>query len=79
MAIKWHPDKHKSDKELAKEKFREIAEAYEVLSDEKKRKDYDLYGFDGPKVGGFHHFDFSDADSIFKNFFRSSGFDDAED
>ena len=38
-----------------------------------------MYGFDGPKVGGFHHFDFADADSIFKNFFRSSGFDDADD
>lgn len=50
-----------------------------MLSDEKKRKDYDMYGFDGPRVGGFHHFDFSDADSFFKNFFRSSGFDDAED
>lgn len=38
-----------------------------------------MYGFDGPKVGGFHHFDFADADSIFKNFFRSAGFDNDDD
>lgn len=51
------------------------------MSDEKKRRDYDTYGFDGPKMGGFsaHHFDFGEADDLFKNFFRSSGFDNEDD
>ena len=67
LAIKYHPDRNPSDKE-AEEKFREATEAYEVLSDEKKRPIYDQYGFaglDGAAGGGgagyshaFH--DFSD-------------------
>lgn len=81
LAMKWHPDKNPNDMEMAKEKFREVSEAYQVLSDPEKRKNYDAYGFDGPKVGGFSssNFDFSDADSIFKQFFRNSGFDNEED
>lgn len=43
MAMKWHPDKHKGDKS-AEEKFKEINQAYEVLSDAKKRQTYDQYG-----------------------------------
>jgi len=38
MAMKWHPDRHLENKEEATKKFQEIAEAYEVLIDEKKRK-----------------------------------------
>ena len=45
MAVKYHPDKNKDPD--APEQFRKIAEAYEVLSDEKRRKAYDLYGLDG--------------------------------
>ena len=41
LALKWHPDKHKEDKEVAEEKFKEIAEAYEVLSNEETRAKYD--------------------------------------
>ena len=44
-ALKFHPDKNKADD--AEEKFKEIAEAYEVLSDEDKRQKYDRYGEDG--------------------------------
>lgn len=46
LAIKYHPDRNPGDKE-AEEKFREATEAYEVLSDEKKRPLYDQYGFAG--------------------------------
>lgn len=47
MALKFHPDKNKSAG--AEEKFKEIAEAYEVLSDKRKREIYDKYGEDGLK------------------------------
>lgn len=42
-ALKWHPDKHKSpkDKKIAEKKFKEIAEAYEILIDDQKRQRYD--------------------------------------
>ncbi|KAM9313451.1 dnaJ homolog subfamily B member 9 [Gastrophryne carolinensis] len=74
LAMKYHPDKNKSPD--AEAKFREIAEAYETLSDESKRKEYDQFGHDafinGGRPGGggnsksFHqHFNFED---IFKDF-----------
>ncbi len=40
-ALKWHPDRHQNDKEVAEKKFKEISEAYEVLSDKNKRQIYD--------------------------------------
>src|ERR1700722_9987079 len=49
-AVKYHPDKNPGDSE-AEKKFKEISEAYEVLSDEKKRQVYDRYGKDG--LSGF--------------------------
>lgn len=49
MAIKYHPDKNPGDK-VAEEKFKEAAEAYEILSDDNKRARYDQYGHAG--VGG---------------------------
>lgn len=49
MALKYHPDKNKSPG--AEEKFKEIAEAYEVLNDPKKREIYDKYGEEGLKGG----------------------------
>ena len=56
MAVKYHPDKHasKSDDERkeAEEKFKKMAEAYDVLNDEEKRKIYDAYGEEGLKGGG---------------------------
>ena len=53
MAVKYHPDKNPGDKE-AEEKFKEAAEAYDVLSDEKKRAQYDQFGHNmGPQgMGG---------------------------
>ena len=47
MALRFHPDKNKSAG--AEEKFKEIAEAYEVLSDKRKRDIYDKYGEEGLK------------------------------
>ena len=44
LALKWHPDKHKEDKKEAEEKFKEINQAYEVLSDSQKKAAYDQFG-----------------------------------
>ena len=54
-AMKYHPDRNPGDKE-AEEKFKEIGEAYEVLSDEDKRARYDQFGFAGvdPNYGAGH-------------------------
>lgn len=47
LALKWHPDKNPDKKEEAEAKFKQIGEAYFVLSDNKKRQIYDNYGKDG--------------------------------
>lgn len=49
MALKYHPDKNKTKE--AEEKFKDVSEAYEVLSDKKKKEIYDKYGEDGLKGG----------------------------
>lgn len=41
LSLKWHPEKHTTDRRLAEKKFNEISEAYEVLSDVNKRSTYD--------------------------------------
>lgn len=56
IAIKYHPDRNPGNKE-AEEKFKEAAEAYDVLHDKQKRQQYDQFGFDGPTgAGGFGGF-----------------------
>ncbi len=52
LAMKYHPDRNPGDKE-AEEKFKCCTEAYEVLSDERKRKIFDTYGHDGLKNSGY--------------------------
>ncbi len=69
LAMKYHPDHAKGDK-AAEEKFKQISEAYAVLSDKEKRKQYDAYGSSGfhqrfSQEDIFKGFDFSD---IFKEF-----------
>ncbi|WP_125152566.1 molecular chaperone DnaJ [Clostridium rectalis] len=74
LAIKYHPDKNAGNKE-AEERFKEINEAYQVLSDPQKKSQYDQFGttdFNGSGFdGGFGGFDFSDLDfgDIFGSFF----------
>ncbi|XP_077176901.1 dnaJ homolog subfamily B member 2-like [Paroedura picta] len=81
-ALKWHPDKNPGNKEYAEKRFKEIAEAYEVLSDNYKRDLYDLYGIEGligastgtdhyPSTGGTPDFMFTfrDADEVFREVF----------
>lgn len=57
LAKKYHPDLNPGDSE-AEAKFKEINEAYKVLSDPKTRAQYDRYGHDGPMGQGFGDFDF---------------------
>ena len=46
-AIKYHPDRHQDDKELNEKKFKEVNEAYSILSDPQNKLNYDNYGFHG--------------------------------
>ncbi|MFC1781214.1 molecular chaperone DnaJ [Planctomycetota bacterium] len=71
MAIKYHPDKNPGDKE-AEAKFKECAEAYEVLSDSSKRQQYDQFGHEGLRGSGMHDFSRMNVEDIFSMF----GFDD---
>lgn len=51
LAMKWHPDKNPNNKKDAEAKFKQISEAYDVLSDPQKRAVYDQYGEEGLKGG----------------------------
>ena len=65
LAMKYHPDRHPDDPD-AEQKFKEAAEAYEVLGDPDKKAKYDRYGHDGLAGTGFH--EFTDINDIFEAF-----------
>ncbi|KAA8533030.1 hypothetical protein F0562_032853 [Nyssa sinensis] len=90
LAMKWHPDKNSTNKKEAEAKFKQISEAYDVLSDSQKRQIYDIYGEEGLKSGQFpppspsatsgggsggaFRFDPRDAEYIFDEFFGGSDY-----
>lgn len=93
LAKQYHPDTNKGNPQ-AEEKFKEATEAYAVLSDPQKRKQYDQFGFETDNPDGSYqeyHFEDGDIDEILKNMFggsfggfhtggfRSSGFGDGFD
>ena len=75
LAMKWHPDKNALNTQEAEAKFKQISEAYDVLSDSQKRQIYDLYGEEGLKSGLYapptdvYKFSPRDAEDIFEEFF----------
>ncbi|XP_069441498.1 dnaJ homolog subfamily B member 3-like [Ovis canadensis] len=81
LALKWHPDKNPENKEEAERRFKQVAQAYEVLSDAKKRDVYDRYGEAGVEGSGrtsgsrpFEDpfecvFTFRDPADVFREFF----------
>ncbi|XP_059583551.1 dnaJ homolog subfamily B member 2 isoform X2 [Alligator mississippiensis] len=79
-ALRWHPDKNPEEKDFAERRFKEIAEAYEVLSDQQKRDVYDRYGKEGLMGAGAggpqadvgvpeFPFTFRSAYDVFREFF----------
>ncbi|TKR67712.1 hypothetical protein L596_023820 [Steinernema carpocapsae] len=94
LALKWHPDKNPENKETAEKKFKEIAQAYELLSDSKKRAEFDRCGFSfsssdsksrsrrsagsTPTHFPFHSYAFRSPFDIFHEFF-SDPFKDLDD
>ncbi len=78
LARELHPDVNAHDPE-AEEKFKEAAEAYEVLSDPDRRQQYDAYGHEGLRTGGYapNFGDFGSISDLFSAFFGAGGFDAA--
>eukprot|EP00899_Mesostigma_viride_P008607 jgi/Mesvir1/17748/Mv12099-RA.1 len=87
QAMKWHPDKNPDNKVNAEKKFKQVSEAYEVLSDKEKRASYDRYGEEGIKGGfpgagaggggmGGGQYQFRRPEEVFAEFFSHFGSND---
>jgi molecular chaperone DnaJ len=76
LARELHPDVNAHDPD-AESKFKEAAEAYEVLSDADRRQQYDAYGHEGLRTGGYapNFGDFGSISDLFSAFFGAGGFD----
>ena len=69
LAMKYHPDKNPENQEESEQKFKEISEAYSILSNPAKKSDYDSFGRTNFQNFDFHNFD---AFSFFNNFFKNA-------
>lgn len=69
LALKWHPDKNQENKTVATNKFKQITEAYDTLSDETKKRNYDMFG-----SSDNHRLNIN-PEEIFKSFFGGNFFE----
>ena len=77
-AIKYHPDRHQDDKELNEKKFKEVNEAYSILSDPSTKLNYDNFGFHGTcrQENNNDNFPNMNPNDIFRHIFGNMNMND---